>query len=116
MNVHDATCPLCRAKPGQLCRNADSRELEAAHAERQNLARLGPCSRCGADVGEPCSSKRKGMSLYECWVRMECLGVSCGYCWAVAGDLCRTPGGQVRGPHMCRIDVAKRSATVAEVR
>ena len=107
MNANDATCPLCLAEPGQPCLTDGIQELASSHAEREHLARLGPCSRCGADAGEPCYSERKGIQLIECWSRMLCLAVSCGYCWAVAGDLCRTPGGQVRSPHACRIKAAK---------
>ena len=100
MNVNDAICPLCLAQPGQPCVDvALGGELQQGHAERQNLARLGPCSHCGADVGEPCFQKRKGVLLFEHWSRMECLAYSCDYCGALPGDLCNTPAGQVRGPH-----------------
>ena len=110
MNANDATCPLCRAKPGQLCTEVSVHgfgRLKQAHAERQHLARLGPCSRCGADVGEPCFQKNKGFLLIEHWSRMECLAVSCDYCIALPGDLCRDSSGHERGPHKCRVEWAK---------
>ena len=113
MNVNDAQCPRCLAKPGRLCFDVDlGGEPEAAHAERQTLARLGPCPRCGAPVGDPCYSKSRGILLLVHWPRVECLVVSCGYCWAVAGDRCTTSDGQACRPHKIRLDAGRAPVPV----
>ena len=107
MNVNDATCPLCLAEPGQPCVTDGIPQLAASHAERQHLARLGPCPRCGAGVGEPCFQKNKGFLLLEHWSRMECLAVSCDYCGALPRDLCHDSSGNERSPHKRRVEWAK---------
>ena len=117
MNVNDTTCPRCLAKPGQRCTDVSfdgTEKLEQGHAERQNLARLGPCPHCGAGVGEPCFSKRKGVRLYEYWSRMECLAFRCDFCGAIPGDLCHDRAGYERGPHKCRTEAAEAAATLYE--
>ena len=117
MNANDATCPLCHAKPGQLCTEVSLHgfeRLKQAHAERQRLARLGPCQRCGADVGEPCFTKRKGPLLIEHWSRMECLAFLCEVCGAGLGELCTAASGKVRGPHKVRVETGRLRAPVPE--
>ena len=117
MNVNDTICPLCLAQAGEPCTEVSfdkTGNLEQGHAERRNLARLGPCPRCGADVGEPCSGKRKGIQLIEHWSRMECVAFRCDRCGAMPGDLCHDRSGHDRGPHKCRTEAARAAATLYE--
>ncbi len=110
MNANGVICHRCLASPGQLCTEVSlhgTQQLKQVHPERENLARLGPCTHCGAAVGEPCFHKKKGILLYEHWSRMECLAVRCDWCRALPGNLCLDAAGKVRGPHKCRVDAGK---------